>query len=61
MTQSINNSRNLNNDTTTNQVAISDSCTTCVWLDKQPDGNVMLCILPGNCFWLSSWKDEDNA
>lgn len=46
-----------NKNTTTPQVITSDSCMTCIWLDRQPEGNKMLCILPGECFWLSGWKD----
>ena len=47
-----------NKTTTTNQGAISvpDHCTTCPWLDRQPEGNKMLCILPGNCFWREEWR-----
>jgi len=55
------NLENLNNDTTTNQGATNDSCTTCVWLDKQPDGNKMLCILPGNCFWRDEWLGKKDG
>ncbi|MBR0576762.1 hypothetical protein KCG48_10500 [Proteiniclasticum sp. BAD-10] len=35
-----------------------DKCTTCPWLDRQPEGNQMLCILPGDCFWMKSWYDN---
>ena len=49
-------SRDQNKNTTTPQVITSDSCMTCPWLDKQPEGNKMLCILPGNCFWREEWR-----
>jgi len=39
-------------------VAESDHCSTCPWLDKQKSGNRMLCILPGECFWLDGWRDN---
>lgn len=61
MTQSINNSKNQSKDITTKVALTNDSCMTCPWLNKQPEGNKMLCILPGNCFWLAGWKDKDNA
>jgi len=54
-------SRDLNKDITTNQGATNDSCTMCPWLDRQPEGNRMLCILPGNCFWQASWRSKDNG
>lgn len=52
-------SKDLNKDTITSQAAISvpDHCATCPWLDRQPDGYKMLCILPGECFWLEGWKN----
>ena len=53
-TQLISNSQpitNINTNTTTQPT--SDSCTTCIWLDKQPEGNSMLCIMPGACEWSS--------
>ena len=34
-----------------NQMLTSDSCTTCIWLNRQPTGNKMLCIMPGACEW----------
>ncbi len=40
------------------KVATDDYCTQCVWLDKQPEGNAMLCVLPGECFWLPEWRDK---
>ena len=56
-------SRDLKIDTITNQAVtnVPDSCTTCPWLDRQPEGNKMLCVLPGNCFWLEGWMNKDNA
>lgn len=54
-------SRDQNKDTTTNQVATNDSCTTCPWLDRQPEGNKMLCILPGNCFWRAEWLGKKDG
>jgi len=49
------------NKQTTMIVPTNDYCTQCPWLDKQPAGNRMLCILPGECFWLEGWKDKDNG
>jgi len=40
------------------KVPINDHCTQCPWLDKQPSGNRMLCVLPGECFWLDGWRDN---
>lgn len=45
-----------NKITRTKAAATNDSCTTCPWLDRQPEGNKMLCILPGNCFWREEWR-----
>lgn len=50
-----------NKTTTTNQGATNDSCTTCPWLDRQPEGNKMLCILPGNCFWRQEWLGKKDG
>lgn len=50
-----------NKSTITSQVRINvhDHCTSCPWLNKQPEGNKMLCILPGECFWLKSWTSSE--
>ena len=53
--------RDQNKNTTTPQVITSDSCTMCPWLDKQPEGNKMLCILPGNCFWRAEWLGKKDG
>ena len=56
----INNHKEVSMDNETNRktikVATNDYCTQCVWLDKQPEGNAMLCVLPGECFWLEGWR-----
>lgn len=41
---------------TTIKVSTNDYCTQCVWLDHQPEGNKMFCVLPGECFWLPNWR-----
>lgn len=43
------------------KVPISGHCTRCPWLDRQPADNRMLCILPGECFWLPEWRDKEDG
>ena len=51
--------RNKNTITKVGTTSVPDHCTSCPWLNRQPEGNKMLCILPGNCFWLEGWKNGE--
>ena len=54
-----NDSRNPKIDTITSQAVTNDSCLKCPWLNRQPEGNKMLCILPGKCYMLKEWRNKE--
>lgn len=52
--------KNEDKDTLIEDKQVADHpCMKCPWLDKQPEGNPMLCILPGKCYKLKSWSKND--